>query len=218
MKAKERARNHPQNLGGTPPDHDKNWGLRLHRVVVRVVLQASPNGRAAPTRRLTLVALSLLLSAFTYACSSSGGGGSSNPTDEVSDICSRFVACGTADGTTGATFTQSSCESDFDGWVPPSGCQSAIDSASCGTINGGSGGDALSTCFPSCTGVGGTSCSGDDISQCAGDTEAGATTGEAITRTCASVCTEQGQTYAGVCGASYQGMSSPTGEDTCWCQ
>ncbi len=171
----------------------------------------------AKTQQFTLVSLALILSASTYACSSSGGGGSSNPTDEVTDICAKFVSCGTADGTTGTPYTQSSCESDLGGWVPPAGCQGSIDSATCGDINGGNSGAALSTCFPACTGVGGTSCAGDNIAQCVGDPAAGST-GETITRTCASNCAESGQTYTGVCGASYEGTTSTNGEDTCWCK
>jgi hypothetical protein len=167
--------------------------------------------------QLTFIATAFLLAASASACSSSGGGGSSNPADEVSDICAKFVSCGTADGTTGTPYTQSSCDSDLGGWVPPAGCQSAIDSASCGDINGGNGGAALTTCFPSCTGVGGTSCTGDDIAQCVGQTDAGST-GETITHTCASVCSGLGETYTGVCGASYEGTTSTNGEDTCWCK
>jgi hypothetical protein len=176
------------------------------------------------TKSRVCVSLALLLSASlaslasSLGCSSGGGAGATDPTDEVSDICAKFVACGASDGTSGTPYTQSSCESDFGGWVPPAGCQSAIASASCGDINGSNGSTAVTTCFPTCSGVGGTSCTGDDINQCVGDTEGGATTGDAVTRTCASVCSQQGQTYTGVCGASYEGMTSGSGEDACWCK
>lgn len=158
------------------------------------------------------------LGAVFLACSSaSGGGAPESPADAVSAICSKFVACGTADNTTGTPYTQSSCVSDFTGWVPPSGCADAIDSASCGTINGGAGSSTQAICFPTCPAVGSATCNGNTITLCVGDSDAGATSGTSVVEDCAATCGANGQTYTGVCGASYQGQASASGQDTCWC-
>ena len=133
----------------------------------------------------------LFLAAFWLSSCGSGGGGSA--------VCDALDACGVG----GAD-----CEATFDALILPGGCEEAIIAADCADHQ-------LETpsytdlCFPPC---------GADSSVCTGDIVTACYQGRTMTSNCSGVCKLAGRTYTGVCDDEYQGQSSETGMDVCWCQ
>lgn len=145
-------------------------------------------------------------------CSSSSSGGGGSGSGDVSAFCQKAVSCGQKDST-GQPITQSACEAQFQGWIPPSTCVGAVQSASCADLNSPTPPQALKdACFPTCTTIGAATCSGDQtrITDCQ-------SLGN-FTFDCSAVCTRAGKTYTGSCGTTYGGQTSSTGQPVCWCK
>ncbi len=150
----------------------------------------------------------LVLTAWGFVatgCSSSSS--SVSPAGDVSSLCQRLVYCGKKDST-GAVYTQATCEANFKGWIMPGGCLSAFQSATCADVTASPAAASLkSACFPPCAA---TTCSADqsEVTIC--------TTSGGETFSCTDICARNSQTYIGICGTSANGKTSPT--PVCWCQ
>lgn len=132
-----------------------------------------------------------------------------NPTASVDRYCDRLVACGVLD-TSGFSYTYASCQDAYGTLVLPAGCVGAVESASCSELNASSA-SAYSVCFPPCSV---TTCSldGDRLELCQNGTFI------EFTYDCDAVCRSTNQVYSGVCGTSFDGQVSASGDPVCWCE
>lgn len=146
------------------------------------------------------------LSLVAVGCSSKSDSAAPNAADT---LCNKLTAtCHVTSSTTGQPLTLSDCKASLKGVIFPSACAGALQSASCADLTAASS-PAQDTCFPPCT-TSGQTCEGDNGSVCSN--------GHKTTQTCASVCERDGHTYAGACGLTYLGNTSPTGGPVCWCK
>src|SRR5262249_20954766 len=94
----------------------------------------------------------------------------------------------------------------------PQSCLDGLSSASCADLLGTES-PALSSCFPSCPTPGVAHCNGDGTLTTCGKGN------EQYVLDCARACVIVSTgTWTGVCGKSFQGMPSSTGQDQCFCQ
>jgi hypothetical protein len=133
-------------------------------------------------------------------------------------LCNKIVGCsadagtdaGPDGGAAGPPITQADCLLTFTISRFPPSCIAGLGTASCADLLGTS--PSLSSCFPSCTTPGSTHCNGDgSLTTCGSG-------GEQYVLDCAAACKNEGSTWTGVCGSSYQGIPSKTGKDQCFCQ
>jgi len=141
------------------------------------------------------------------ACSSSSSGSSSFP----SQICSKITACNVA---------VTNCEAVFSAVVLSSDCQQQMLGASCSDLTTTPLPASLEPCFPSCTGtMSCTGAAGVTMSTCNGDgTVTECSNGNSYVYTCSGVCSTESKTYTGTCALTDQGVTSPSGCPSCWCQ
>jgi hypothetical protein len=125
-------------------------------------------------------------------------------------FCSRVVGCeqdaGPADG--GSTLTQEDCLVAFQSGKFTPACVDQLNASSCADIVGSF--PAKAACFPSCS---------TDSAVCNGDgTITVCNQGENVILDCARACTAAKLTWSGACAKTFNGQTSKTGKDQCWCQ
>ncbi|HMR05629.1 MAG TPA: hypothetical protein PKA88_07615 [Polyangiaceae bacterium] len=118
-------------------------------------------------------------------------------------ICDHTASCPNLDG--GATCVDRCLASHF-----PEACAEAITAASCAVLEQGATSTAswAAACYPRCN-PDGVACNGIRIMTCSA--------GRLAQMDCTFQCEEIGERFSGVCGATRNGKSSPTGRAQCWC-
>jgi len=127
--------------------------------------------------------------------------------DPVTRFCNRLIACGALDKN-GNPYNSATCEEVYGTLLLPSGCPSAVESATCNDINNPNS-QPYFVCFPVCS-VTKCGVDGESLDLCR--------SGFLYTYDCNAECALSGKSYTGFCGTSYQGQMTSTGEPDCWCQ
>ncbi|MBM4374147.1 MAG: hypothetical protein FJ095_03610 [Deltaproteobacteria bacterium] len=127
--------------------------------------------------------------------------------DAVDRFCDRLVACGTFD-LNGFPYSRSSCQDVYGTLRLPVGCPGTVEGATCAELDNPNS-FPYEVCFPLCSV---TTCGidGDSLDFCRD--------GFLYTYDCDAECSRSGKVYTGVCGSTYQGQTTATGEPDCWCQ
>ena len=145
-----------------------------------------------------------------WACSSSSSSGSNLVAIDANALCNQIV--NQCQVTTDGTVEQ--CSAGLSENRVTQACANLVKTATCADLASADS-KLNTTCFPSCNDPGSYHCNGDGtITECAAGGDGGA--GRQATLDCTAVCAnEQGTTYTGACGTSYQTHASP--HDICWC-
>lgn len=145
-----------------------------------------------------------------WACSSSSSSSSNSVAIDANALCNEIV--NQCNVTTDGTLEQ--CSAALSENRVTQACANLVKTATCDDLSNANS-TLNTTCFPSCSDPGAYHCNGDGtITECAAEADGG--TGRSRTLDCNAVCAnEQGTTYTGACGTSYQTHASP--HDICWC-
>jgi hypothetical protein len=154
-------------------------------------------------RTTSALAVCELCLCFALACGDHKSA-SSTGNARVTSACRAVEAC--TDAATG-----SQCREIFTQVVVSPSCFDAIEHASC-EEHASDTPAYFGTCFESCSAEGNTCTPGGTLHECA---ELGGSLRQ-LTLSCSEVCKANKLAYSGVCGTSFGGRTSDTG-DKCWC-
>jgi hypothetical protein len=152
--------------------------------------------------------------ALMIAC----GGSSSSDTNQTESPsvacaapCQHVVECeASAPPDAGTPLTQDECVAQCVGVNFTEECRNAFGTATCEDINATPTPVSLAqVCFPACSPDGAQCQAGGKIRIC--------NNGQQLLVNCTYVCSLNNLKSLGVCGLTYQGQQSSTGQDVCWC-